>query len=163
MTVSGYLIGSQEAGRLPLPPEAELQRWYQYYFATDRAPGMWNRRDFARLTWRSASPKWSFDEATFDGSAASFDNPDHVAIVIHNYRWRIGVADDEPEYLDLEKRCPPSPLRAMPTAHPIQNRAPTPRSSPGRIRTHHRRRRGAQPPAGSPDAFAETIRELGDR
>jgi pimeloyl-ACP methyl ester carboxylesterase len=115
--VSGYLIGSQEAGQLPLAPEAELQWWYQHYFATERGRGGYEkyRRDFARLIWRSASPKWSFDEATFDRSAASFDNPDHVTIVIHNYRWRIGLADREPEYLDLEKRLAAAPAITVPT------------------------------------------------
>jgi pimeloyl-ACP methyl ester carboxylesterase len=120
VSVSGYLIGSQEAGRLPLAPEAELQCWYQYYFATERGRAGYEkyRRDFARLIWRSASPKWSFDEATFDRSAASFDNPDHVTIVIQNYRWRIGLADGEPEYLDLEKRLAAAPAITVPTIHP---------------------------------------------
>ena len=95
--MSGYLIGSQEAGKLPLPPEAELQWWYQYYFATERGRAGYDkyRRDFAKLIWRTASPKWDFDDATFDRSAASFDNPDHVAIAIHNYRWRLGLAEGE--------------------------------------------------------------------
>ena len=90
VSVSGYLIGSQQAGELPLPPEAERQWWYQYYFATERGRAGYEqyRREFARLIWRTASPQWNFDDATFDRSAASFDNPDHVAIVIHNYRWR---------------------------------------------------------------------------
>jgi pimeloyl-ACP methyl ester carboxylesterase len=94
VSVSGYLIGSQDAGRLPLPPAAELQWWYQYYFATDRGRAGYDkyRRDFAKLIWRIASPKWDFDDATFDRSAASFENPDHVDIVIHNYRWRLGLA-----------------------------------------------------------------------
>src|SRR5215475_13005884 len=111
VSVSGYLIGSQQAGKQPLPPEAELQWWYQYYFATDRGRAGYdaNRREFARLIWRTASPQWDFDSATFDRSAASFDNADHVAIVIHNYRWRIGVADGEPEYADLERRLAEGP------------------------------------------------------
>ena len=106
VSVSGYLIGSQEAGKVPLPPEAELQWWYQYYFATERGRAGYDkyRHDFARLIWRTASPKWNFDDATFDRSAASFDNPDHVAIVIHNYRWRLGLAEGEAEYDELEKR-----------------------------------------------------------
>jgi len=97
VSVSGYLIGSQEAGKQPLPPEAELQWWYQYYFATERGRAGYDKysRDFAKLIWRTASPKWAFDDATFERSAAAFDNPDHVDIVIHNYRWRLGVADGE--------------------------------------------------------------------
>ena len=93
VSVSGYLIGSQAAGRLPLPPAAELQWWYQYYFATERGQAGYEkyRREFAKLIWQTASPKWNFDDATFERSAASFDNPDHVAIVIHNYRWRLGI------------------------------------------------------------------------
>ncbi len=94
VSVSGYLIGSQAAGKLPLPPEAELQWWYQYYFATERGRAGYdkNRRDFAKLIWQIASPKWNFDDATFDRGAAAFDNPDHVSVVIHNYRWRLGRA-----------------------------------------------------------------------
>ncbi len=100
VSVSGYLIGSQEAGKVPLPPKAELQWWYQFYFATERGRAGYDkyRHDFAKLIWQLASPKWNFDDATFDRSAASFDNPDHVAIVIHNYRWRLGLAEGEPKY-----------------------------------------------------------------
>jgi pimeloyl-ACP methyl ester carboxylesterase len=117
VSVSGYLIGSQEAGKQPLPPEAEQQWWYQYYFATERGRAGYeaNRREFARLIWRTASPQWDFDDATFDRSAASFDNPDHVAIVIHNYRWRLGVADGEPEYAELERRLADGPVLDVPT------------------------------------------------
>ena len=106
VSVSGYLIGSQEAGKMPLPPKAELQWWYQYYFATERGRAGYDkyRHDFAKLIWQIASPKWDFDDATFDRSAAAFDNPDHVSIVIHNYRWRLGLAEGEPKYDDLEKR-----------------------------------------------------------
>jgi pimeloyl-ACP methyl ester carboxylesterase len=117
VSVSGYLIGSQEAGRLPLPPAAELQWWYQYYFATERGRVGYdhNRRDFAKLIWRTASPKWSFDDVTFDRSAAAFDNPDHVQIVIHNYRWRLGLADGESEYAELEERLARGPVIGVPT------------------------------------------------
>src|SRR3954451_16187139 len=106
VSVSGYLIGSQEANRMPLPPKAELEWWYQYYFATERGRVGYdkNRRDFAKLIWQLASPKWDFDEATFARSAAAFDNSDHVGIVIHNYRWRLGLAEGGPKYDDLEKR-----------------------------------------------------------
>ena len=117
VSVSGYLIGSQEAGKMPLPPKAELQWWYQYYFATERGRAGYDkyRHDFAKLIWQLASPKWDFDDATFDRSAASFDNPDHVSIVIHNYRWRLGLAEGEPKYDDLEKRLAEGPVIAVPT------------------------------------------------
>ena len=117
VSVSGYLIGSQDAGRMPLPPKAELEWWYQYYFATERGRAGYDkyRRDFSKLIWQIASPKWDFDDATFDRSAAAFDNPDHVAIVIHNYRWRLGLADGEAKYDDLEKRLAEFPVIAVPT------------------------------------------------
>jgi pimeloyl-ACP methyl ester carboxylesterase len=117
VSVSGYLIGSQDAGKQPLPPEAELQWWYQYYFATERGRAGYdtNRHDFNKLIWRLASPKWEFDDSTFDRSAASFDNPDHVAIVIHNYRWRLGLAEGEAEYEELEQRLAIGPVITVPT------------------------------------------------
>jgi pimeloyl-ACP methyl ester carboxylesterase len=117
VSVSGYLIGSQEANKLPLPPEAELQWWYQYYFSTERGRAGYDkyRHDFAKLIWRIASPKWSFDDATFDRSAASFDNPDHVDIVIHNYRWRLGLVEGETDYDQLEKRLAEGPVITVPT------------------------------------------------
>src|SRR6201987_1687902 len=117
VSVSGYLISNQEAGKVPLPPKAELQWWYQFYFATDRGRAGYDkyRRDFAKLIWQLASPRWSFDEATFDRSAAAFDNPDHVSIVIHNYRWRLGLAESEAKYAELEKRLAASPNIAVPT------------------------------------------------
>ena len=117
VSVSGYLVGSQEAGKNPLPPGAELQWWYQFYFATERGRAGYEkyRRDFAKLIWQLASPKWNFDQATFDRSAVSFDNPDHVAIVIHNYRWRLGLADGERKYADLENRLAQTPVITVPT------------------------------------------------
>jgi pimeloyl-ACP methyl ester carboxylesterase len=117
VSVSGYLIGSQAAGKIALPPSAELQWWYQYYFATERGRSGYDqyRREFAKLIWHIASPEWKFDDATFDRSAASFDNPDHVDIVIHNYRWRLGVADGEPEYDELEARLSTAPTIGVPT------------------------------------------------
>ncbi len=117
VSVSGYLIGNQEAGKHPLPPKAEYAWWYQYYFATERGQEGYdkNRRDFAKLIWQTASPKWNFDAATFDRSAVSFDNPDHVAIVIHNYRWRLALAAGEPQYDDLEKRLATGPVISVPT------------------------------------------------
>jgi pimeloyl-ACP methyl ester carboxylesterase len=117
VSVSGYLIGSQESGKMPLPPPAELQWWYQFYFATERGRAGYEkyRHDFSKLIWQLASPKWKFDDATFDRSAASFDNPDHVSIVIHNYRWRQGLAEGEPKYDDLEKRLAEGPVITVPT------------------------------------------------
>jgi pimeloyl-ACP methyl ester carboxylesterase len=117
VSVSGYLIGSQEANKTPLPPTAELQWWYQYYFATERGRLGYEkyRREFSKLIWQLASPKWNFDDATFERSAASFDNADHVAIVIHNYRWRLGLAPGEAKYDELEKRLAESPAIAVPT------------------------------------------------
>jgi len=117
VSVSGYLIGSQQANAGPLPPSAELQWWYQYYFATERGRLGYEkyRREFSKLIWQLASPKWNFDDATFERSAASFDNPDHVAIVIHNYRWRLGLAQGEAKYDELEKRLAEFPAIAVPT------------------------------------------------
>ncbi len=117
VSVSGYLIGSQAAGKVPLPPSAELQWWYQFYFATDRGQAGYDkyRHDFAKLIWQLASPKWNFDDATFNRSAAAFDNPDHVAIVIHNYRWRLSLVDGERKYDDLERRIAELPVITVPT------------------------------------------------
>ena len=117
VSVSGYLIGSQEANKKPLPPSAEHDWWYQYYFATERGRAGYDtyRRDFAKLIWKLASPKWSFDDATFERSARSFDNPDHVAIVVHNYRWRLGLAAGEPGQDDLERRLAAAPAISVPT------------------------------------------------
>jgi len=117
VSVSGYLIGSQEIGKMPLPPKAELQWWYQYYFATERGRAGYdkNRQEFAKLIWQIASPKWRFDDATFARSAAALDNPDHVNIVIHNYRWRLGLAEGEPKYDHLEKRLAEAPMITVPT------------------------------------------------
>jgi len=174
VSVSGYLIGSQAAGKLPLPPEAELQWWYQYYFATERGRAGYEkyRREFARLIWRTASPKWEFDEATFDRSAASFDNPDHVAIVIHNYRWRLGVAEGEAEYADLEQRLAEGPVI---TVHAITlegdaNGAPHPDpdtyASKFSGAYSHRTIEGGvghNLPQEAPQDFADAVLEVGGR
>jgi pimeloyl-ACP methyl ester carboxylesterase len=117
VSVSGYLIGSREVNRMPLPPKAELQWWYQYYFATERGRAGYERHryEFSKLIWQLASPKWNFDAATFDRSAAALDNPDHVNIVIHNYRWRLGLSEGEAKYDDLEKRLAAFPIIEVPT------------------------------------------------
>ena len=117
VSVSGYLIGNQAANKAPLPPPAELSWWYQFYFATDRGRAGYDkyRYDFAKLIWHTASPRWNFDDETFDRSATSFDNPDHVDIVIHNYRWRLGVALGEPQYDELETQLAAGPDITVPT------------------------------------------------
>ncbi|MBW4421683.1 MAG: alpha/beta hydrolase [Myxacorys californica WJT36-NPBG1] len=117
VSVSGYLIGSPEANQTPLPPQAELQWWYQFYFATERGCAGYEQyqHDFNKLIWQLASPQWHFDDATFDRSAESFNNPDHVGIVIHNYRWRLGLAEGETQYDDFEKRLAEAPVITVPT------------------------------------------------
>ena len=168
VSVSGYLIGNQQVGKLPLPPEAELQWWYQYYFATERGRAGYDkyRRDFAKLIWRTASPKWNFDDATFDRSAASLDNPDHVAIAIHNYRWRLGLAEGEAEYDELEKRLAEAPVIIVPTItlEGDANGAPHPEPSvyaekfSGKY--SHRTIEGGighNLPQEAPEAFAEAV------
>ena len=131
--VSGYLIGSRAANTAPLPPGAELQWWYQYYFATERGRLGYAqyRHDFAKLIWQLASPEWKFSDATFDRSAAAFENPDHVDVVIHNYRWRLGVADGEPQYDELEARLAEAPVITVPaiTLEGDANGAPHPPAS----------------------------------
>jgi pimeloyl-ACP methyl ester carboxylesterase len=168
VSVSGYLIGSQEAGKAPLPPAAELQWWYQFYFATDRGRAGYDkyRRDFAKLIWRLASPKWDFDDATFDRSAAAFDNPDHVAIVIHNYRWRLGLADGERKYDDLEQKLAQGPVISVPaiTMEGDANGAPHPEPAAYRSKFsgkyEHRTITGGvghNLPQEAPEAFAEAV------
>ena len=172
VSVSGYLIGSQAAGRVPLPPQAELQWWYQFYFATDRGRAGYEkyRRDFAKLIWQLASPKWNFDTATFDRSAASFDNPDHVQIVIHNYRWRLGLAEGESKFDEFEKRLAQAPVIAVPTItmEGDANGAPHPDASAyakkfsGRY--EHRLISGGighNLPQEAPQAFAQAVVDIG--
>jgi len=133
VSVSGYLIGSQASGAAPLPPAAEQLWWYQFYFATERGRAGYaaNTRDFAKLIWRTASPQWNFDDATFERSAASFDNPDHVDIVIHNYRWRLGLAQGEPQYAELEARLATAPVIGVPTITLEGDANGAPHSDPG--------------------------------
>lgn len=172
VSVSGYLIGSQKAGGMPLPPKAELQWWYQYYFATERGRAGYEqyRRDFARLIWQLASPKWTFDDATFDRSAAAFDNPDHVAIVIHNYRWRLGLAEGEARYDDLERRLAEAPVIGVPTItlEGDANGAPHPEPAAYRRKFsgpyEHRTLTGGighNPPQEAPRAFAQAVIDVG--
>jgi pimeloyl-ACP methyl ester carboxylesterase len=172
VSVSGYLIGSQEAGRMPLPPSAELQWWYQFYFATDRGRAGYEkyRHDFAKLIWQIASPKWNFDDATFDRSAAALENPDHVAIVIHNYRWRLGLAEGESKYDDLERRLAAGPVITVPTItlEGDANGAPHPDASAYAKKFSgkyaHRLITGGvghNLPQEAPQAFAEAVVEVG--
>ena len=168
VSVSGYLISNPEAGRMPLPPEAELEWWYQFYFATERGRAGYEkyRRDFAKLIWRLASPRWAFDDATFDRSAASFDNPDHVAIVVHNYRWRLGLAEGEAKYAELERRLAESPVIAVPsiTLEGDSNGAPhpDPRAYAKKFSGRYEHRLitggvGHNLPQEAPQAFAEAV------
>jgi pimeloyl-ACP methyl ester carboxylesterase len=168
VSVSGYLIGSQEAGKTPLPPKAELQWWYQFYFATERGQAGYEkyRRDFARLIWQIASPKWNFDDATFARSAASFDNPDHVAIVVHNYRWRLGLAEGEPKYDAYEKQLSQGPKITVPTIT-LEGDAngaphPEPASYAGKFTGKYELRNipggiGHNLPQEAPQAFAQAV------
>jgi pimeloyl-ACP methyl ester carboxylesterase len=172
VSVSGYLIGSQAGGKVALPPAAELQWWYQYYFATERGRAGYEqyRREFAKLIWQSASPKWNFDDATFARSAASFDNPDHVAIVIHNYRWRLALAEGEGQYAELEALLAQGPAITVPaiTLEGDANGAPHPDPSSYAAkfsgRYSHRTIEGGighNLPQEAPQAFADAILELG--
>jgi pimeloyl-ACP methyl ester carboxylesterase len=173
VSVSGYLIGSQQAGKNPLPPKAELEWWYQFYFATERGRAGYEkyRADFAKLIWQLASPRWEFDDATFKRSAAAFDNPDHVAIVIHNYRWRLGLAEGEAKYDELEKRLAAAPNIAAPTItlEGDANGAPHPepasyaRKFSGKY--EHRTITGGighNLPQEAPRAFAEAVRDVAE-
>jgi pimeloyl-ACP methyl ester carboxylesterase len=168
VSVSGYLIGNQEAGKAPLPPKAELQWWYQYYFATERGRAGYDkyRHDFAKLIWQIASPKWNFDDATFDRSAAAFNNADHVAIVTHNYRWRLGLADGESKYNDLEKRLAESPVITVPTITLEGDANGAPHPEPAAYRNkfsgkyEHRTINGGighNLPQEAPQAFAQAV------
>jgi pimeloyl-ACP methyl ester carboxylesterase len=116
VAVSGYIVVNLEVNRMPLTPAAEYGWWYQYYFATERGRLGYtaNRREFNKLIWKQASPKWAFDDATYDRTAASFDNPDHVAIVIHNYRWRQSLADGDPQFDGLEAKLSQRPVISVP-------------------------------------------------
>jgi len=171
VSVSGYLIGSQDAGRMPLPPQAELQWWYQYYFATERGRAGYEkyRRDLAKLIWKLASPKWDFDDATFDRSAVALDNPDHVAIVIHNYRWRLGLAEGERKYDELERWLAAGPVIAVPTItlEGDANGAPHPDASAyaGKFSGKYAHRIieggvGHNLPQEAPQAFAEAVIDI---
>jgi pimeloyl-ACP methyl ester carboxylesterase len=168
VSISGYLIGNQETGRLPLAPEAEREWWYQYYFATERGRIGYDRyrHDFAKLIWRTASPEWEFDDATFDRSTAALQNRDHVAIVIHNYRWRLGMAGGEPQYDEFEKRLAEAPLISVPTITLEGDANGAPHPEPSTYATKfsgsysHRTIEGGvghNLPQEAPEAFAQAV------
>jgi pimeloyl-ACP methyl ester carboxylesterase len=171
VSVSGYLIGSVAAGKKPLPPKAEFQWWYQFYFATERGREGYsqNRHDFNKLIWQLASPQWQFDDATFDRSAAAFDNPDHVDIVIHNYRWRIGLAEGETRYDALEQKLAQGPVITVPaiTMEGDANGAPHPEPAAyrGKFSGKYQHRTitggiGHNLPQEAPQAFAQAVLDV---
>ena len=168
VSVSGYLIGSQEANKAPLPPEAELQWWYQYYFATDRGQAGYAKytKEFAKLIWRLASPQWQFDDATFARSATAFENPDHVAVSIHNYRWRLGLVQGEAAFDGLEAKLATSPVIGVPAitlegdANGAPHPAPTAYAKRFAGRYEHRLITGGighNLPQEAPEAFAQAV------
>ncbi len=171
VSVSGYLIGNPDSNKVPLPPQAELQWWYQYYFATERGRlGYEKYRDeFARLIWQTASPKWNFADAIFQRSAAAFANPDHVAIVIHNYRWRLGLTEGEPRYAEFEKQLAQGPSIAVPTIT-LEGDAngaphPDPRVYARKFIARYSHRLiaggvGHNLPQEAPEAFAQAVMEV---
>lgn len=171
VSVSGYLIGTREANKMPLQPNAELQWWYQFYFATERGRAGYEKycREFNKLIWKLASPKWNFDDATFNRSAASFDNPDHVNIVIHNYRWRLSLAEGETKYDDFEKRLAESPAIKIPTITLEGDANGAPHSDPSSYakkftgKYSHRTITGGighNLPQEAPQAFADAVLEV---
>jgi pimeloyl-ACP methyl ester carboxylesterase len=171
VSASGYLISSQESAKAPLPPAAELQWWYQFYFATERGREGYDkyRHDFTKLIWRLASPQWKFDDATFNRSAEAFENPDHVAIVIHNYRWRIALAEGEARYAELDKVIAATPVIAVPTitmegdANGAPHAPPAAYASKFSGRYEHREVRGGighNLPQEAPQAFAQAVADV---
>src|SRR4029077_18926416 len=171
VSVSGYLISGQESNKVPLPPSFELQWWYQFYFATDRGRAGYEkyRREFSKLIWKLASPEWKFDAATFNLSAAAFDTPDHVDIVIHNYRWRLGLAEGEPKYAELEKKLAQGPITTVPTitlegdANAAPHLEPSAYANKFSGRYEHRLIKGGighNLPQEAPQAFAEAVIDI---
>jgi pimeloyl-ACP methyl ester carboxylesterase len=171
VSVSGYLIGNQAAGKAPLPPSAELQWWYQFYFATDRGREGYEKYtdDFARLIWQLASPKWKFDDTTFERSAKAFVNPDHVAIVVHNYRWRLGLTDGEKRFDEFETKLAAGPEIHIPaiTMEGDANGAPhpDPKAYAGKFKAKYEHRLvtggiGHNLPQEAPAAFAKAVMDV---
>jgi pimeloyl-ACP methyl ester carboxylesterase len=173
VSVSGYLLGSQESGKMPLPPKAELEWWYQFYFATERGREGYdkNRHDFAKLIWQQASPKWDFSDATFERSAKAFDNPDHVAIVVHNYRWRMDLAKGEAKYEDLERKLATAPVITVPTITMEGDANGAPHPEPAAYakkfsgKYEHRTIKGGighNLPQEAPQAFVDAVIDIGE-
>jgi pimeloyl-ACP methyl ester carboxylesterase len=169
VSVSGYLITSLKANLQPLPPKAEYGWWYQYYFAIERGELGYsaNRHDFNKLIWKIVSPKWDFDDATFDRTAASFDNPDHVAIVIHNYRWRLSLAKGEPKYDDLEQKLFAGPVISVPAITiasdfdgPAADGASYAKKFAGKYSHQILKGIGHNVPQEAPQAFAKAVVEV---
>jgi pimeloyl-ACP methyl ester carboxylesterase len=171
VSVSGYLIGSRDANKAPLPPSAELQWWYQFYFATDRGEAGYRKytHEFARLIWQLASPRWQFSDAEFERSARSLDNPDQVAIAIHNYRWRLGLAEGEARYDSIEKKLAALPNISVPTITMEGDANGAPHPDPGVYakkfigKYEHRTVGGGvghNLPQEAPEAFAKAIRDV---
>ncbi len=171
VSVSGYLVGSQTAGKTPLPPSAELQWWYQYYFATDRGREGYAKytNDFAKLIWKLASPRWNFDDATFEQSAAAFANPDHVEIVVHNYRWRLGLTQGEKRFDKYEAKLATAPEISVPaiTLEGDANGAPhpDPKAYAGKFKAKYEHRQisggvGHNLPQEAPTAFAQAVLDV---
>ncbi|MGF0523899.1 alpha/beta fold hydrolase [Agrobacterium pusense] len=171
VSVSGYLIGSQEINKKPLPPKAELSWWYQFYFATERGRAGYaaNTRDFVRLIWQTASPTWKFTDETFNRSATAFDNPDHVAITIHNYRWRLALAEGEAKYDDYERRLAKLPVITIPTitlegdANGAPHPEPSTYASKFSGKYQHRNISGGighNLPQEAPEAFARAVLDV---
>ena len=170
VSVSGYLIANLEANLKPLPPKAELGWWYQYYFATERGRLGYseNLYDFNKLIWKIASPKWDFDEATYERTAASFDNSDHVSIVIHNYRWRLSLAPGDPQYDNLEKRLAGRPVITVPAITiasdfdgPAANGSSYRKLFTGKYSHQILNGIGHNVPQEAPQAFANAVVEVG--
>ncbi len=172
VSVSGYLIGSQEAGKQPLPPAAELQWWYQFYFATERGRVGYekNHKDFAKLIWKLASPQWKFDDATYERSAVALENPDHAAVTVYNYRWRLGLESGEAKYADLEAKLAKFPSIPVPTItlEGDANGAPHPEPASYAKRFTGKYKHelisggiGHNPPQEAPDAFVKAVIEVG--
>jgi pimeloyl-ACP methyl ester carboxylesterase len=169
VAVSGYLITNVEAQKKPLPPVAELGWWYQYYFSTDRGRAGYteHRRDFNKLIWKQASPQWHFDDATYERTAASFDNPDHVDIVIHNYRWRLGLAKGETQYDELEQKLFKGPVITVPAvtiASDFDGPNKDGKAYAGKFTGKHTHRIldgiGHNVPQEAPQAFAQAVIEV---
>ena len=172
VSVSGYLLGNRDAGRQPLTPQGELSWWYQFYLSTERGRLGYDkyRVDFSRLIWQQASPQWRFDEATFQRSAAAFENPDHVAIVVHNYRWRLSLADGEARYDALEAALGTTPPIRVPaiTLEGDANGAPhlPPAAYAAKFAGSYEHRNlgggiGHNLPQEAPEAFAKAVIDAG--